>query len=195
VRQLLAASDNSSALDYPKPHRDQDAGRVPMPVVLWSGLFLLGILILILRGPTHAPAFEQLTQYRCDPLPPLPNFGYRLQSSYDLRYTCRSGERVVYQRGYPSDGSNPTAFRSCVRTGGVLRIWRYANPSPYGPYVFHSTCNDRILMYYKYRAASYETIQQFVIAVGWLVIFTSTLALGLRMYHQLHKEPMQSSLD
>jgi hypothetical protein len=50
-------------------------------------------------------------------------------------------------------------------------------------------------MYYKYRAASYETIQQFVIAVGWLVIFTSTLALSLRMYHQLHKEPMQSSLD
>jgi hypothetical protein len=166
--QFLEA-DNPATLDYPHSHRDHGTHPVPMPVFLWSGLLLFGILILLARGPINAPPFEQLTQYVCAPIPPLPNLGYRSQS-YNLRFTCRAGDKTVYQSGYPFDGSNPNASIACKRLGGIVRIWRYANPSPYGPYVFHSTCNDRVLMYYNVRATAYESTQRFVIVIGWLLI-------------------------
>lgn len=56
-----------------------------------------------------------------------------------------------------------------------------APPSAYGGYVFHSTCGDHILMYYKNRAAVYESIQRFVIAVACIVIIVSTMGLGRKM--------------
>jgi hypothetical protein len=171
-------TDGLAALEYPQSHREQRKRRIALPVFLWSGLLVAGILMLFARGPVNAPLFEQLTQYVCDPLPPLPNIG---RQTYSLRLKCRAGDNVVYQRGYPTDGSNSNAFVACTRSGGIFRIWRYANPSPYGPYVFHSTCNDRVLMYYNYRAAAYESTQSFVIVVGWLLIGVGGIGLTSKL--------------
>jgi hypothetical protein len=104
----------------------------------------IGILMLIARGPLDAPPFEQLTQYVCDPPPPLPALGNRSQQ-YRLRLTCRAGDQLVYQRQTVNDGSNPNALKSCQREGGLTKIWRMAPPSAYGTTVFHSTCGDHIV--------------------------------------------------
>jgi hypothetical protein len=177
---LVANADSAVALEYPHPHRRKDTDPIPVPTALWSGLLVFGILILLARSPINAPTFDQLTQYVCDPLPPLPSVGGRTQT-YNLRITCRSGDKIVYQRGYPFDGSNPNASFTCRRTGGTIRIWRYANPSPYGPYVFHSTCNDSVLVFYNNRVRAYEATQRFVIVVGWLLIGVGGIGLARKI--------------
>jgi hypothetical protein len=171
---------------YPSPAADPQPRQLPesrldfMPVFLWSGLLAIGVLMLLARGPSNAPAFEQLTQYLCDPVTPLPNRGYRM-ASYTPRFTCRAGDKIVFQNGYPSDGSNPDVDRDCRRSGGIVRVWRDANPSPYGPYVFHSTCNDRVLMSYIYRAGNYDSAQRSVLGVASLLIFLGGIGLTRKL--------------
>jgi hypothetical protein len=175
-------TESPDALDYPESHREQRTRRIPMPVFFWSGLLAFGILILLARSPINAPPFVQLTQYVCDPVPPLASRGYGNRSqSYNPQFTCRAADIVVYQRGHPFDGSNPDAVSSCKRSGGILRIWRHANPSPYGPYVFQSSCNDQFLMLYKDRATAYEASQSFVIVVGWLLIGVGGIGLARKI--------------
>jgi hypothetical protein len=90
--------------------------------------------------------------------------------------TCRSDDKFVFQRSFPSYSIN-SAWNSCWRSGGLIRIWRVANPSPYGSYVFHATCDDHVITYYRARAASYESTQRFVIAVACIIILVSAIGL------------------
>jgi hypothetical protein len=149
--QLIASpdalDDNAGALHPPR--RTHGGSMAP---ILWTLLLVFGILMLVARGPFDAPRFEQLTQYVCDPLPPLPVLGNRSQS-YRLRMTCRAGDQVVHQAQVVGDGSNPNGLKACRREGGTTRIWRMAPPSAYGPTVFHSTCGDHIVLLYKNRVA------------------------------------------
>jgi hypothetical protein len=163
-----------------------------MPLVLWSLALTMGILMLLARLPLHAPAFEQLTQYDCDRLPNLPMLGNRYQAC-PLTLRCRARDQVVFQRQSVIDGSNPRASKACKQQSGLVRIWRMAPPSAYGSYVFHTTCDDHVLMYFKNRAARYESAQQFVILIACAIIILSTIGLIRRITRlsrtQLHKTP------
>ena len=174
--QIVAASlDPPRDLEYPHAPFSTEPGNSLMPLILWSLAFLFGILMLLARLPVHAPPFESLTQYACDRLPNLPNLGNRFQS-YALNLRCRAGDSVVYQRGFPAY-SYTTAWAPCRRSGGLIRIWRVANPSPYGSYVFHATCDERVITYYRDRAAGYESAQRFVILIAWTIILGSAIGL------------------
>jgi hypothetical protein len=179
--QIAATSlDPPRDLEYPHAPTPARTGISAMPLILWSMALLLGILMLLVRLPVNAPDFDQLTQYVCDPLPRLPNLGNRFQS-YSLNLRCRAGDQVVFQRQAVNNGSNMSGLKACKREGGLTRIWRMAPPSAYGAYVFHSTCGDYTIMYYKNRAAVYESTQRFIIAVSWTIIFISVIALILRL--------------
>jgi hypothetical protein len=151
-----------------------------MPVILWTLLLVFGILMLLVRLPVNAPDCNDLTQYVCDPLPRLPNLGNRFQS-YSLNLRCRAGDQVVFQRQAVNNGSNMSGLKACKLEGGLTRIWRMAPPSAYGAYVFHSTCGDHTIMYYKNRAAVYESTQRFIIVVAYLVILVSVICLTARL--------------
>jgi hypothetical protein len=163
-----------------------------MPIILWTLLLAFGILMLLVRTPLHAPAFESLTQYLCDPLPRLPNLGNRFQS-YALRLKCRAGEQVVYQRESASDGSNSSGLNACRKESGLTRIWRMSPPTEYGAYVFHSTCGDHTIMYYKDRAAKYESKQLFSLVIACLVILTSLIALAVLPYRHQRSQNLRNS--
>lgn len=143
--------------------------------------------MLLVRSPINAPDFEQLTQYVCDPLPRLPNLGNRFQS-YSLNLRCRAGDQVVFQRQAVNNGSNLSGLKACKLEGGLTRIWRMAPPSAYGAYVFHSTCGDHTIMYYKNRAATYESTQLFSMAVAWITILASFTGLMRLLFlgHRRH---------
>lgn len=161
-----------------------------MPLVLWSLSLLLGLLMLLVRSPINAPQFEQLTQYVCDPPPRLPIQANRL-GTYPLEFECRAGDQVLCQRQAVIDRSNPGGLRACKQEGSLIRIWRMPPHSAYGAYVFHSTCGDHVIMYYKNRAAVYESIQQFVIAIACAVIFISAIGLGRKMLQPQRWSPWQ----
>jgi len=187
TRIVAASLDPPEDLEYPHSAIRAKARNSPMPLVLWGMALLLGILMLLARTPLHAPPFESLTQYACDRLPSLPNLGNRFQS-YSLNIRCRAGDTVVYQRGFPAYSNNP-AWTSCRRASGLIRIWRVANPSPYGSYVFHATCDEHIITYYRARAATYESTQQFIIAVACAVILTSAIGLGRTIFYRAAQGP------
>jgi hypothetical protein len=162
-----------------------------IPLLLWSMLLLLGILMLLVRSPINAPDFEQLTQYVCDLPSPLPRFLGNRSQSYALNLKCRAGDQVLYQRQAVIDGSNPGGLRACRQEGSFIRIWRMPPPSAYGAYVFHSTCGDHIIMYFKNRAAAYESNQRFVIVVACAVIFISAIGIGRKILHLQRWRPWQ----
>ena len=179
-----ALSDEPTAL-----HSRRRTRASSMATILWTLLLVFGILMLVARGPSDAPPFEQLTQYVCDPLPPLPVLGNRSQQ-YRLRLTCRARDQLVYLRQSVSDGSNPNGLKSCQREGGLTKIWRMAPPSAYGATVFHSTCGDHIVMLYKNRAAAYESTQRFVVTLACGLILLSLGALTRKwFYRRRSKKP------
>jgi hypothetical protein len=190
-RIVAASLDPPQDLEYPHAPIPAKARNSPMPLILWGMALLLGILMLLVRTPLHAPPFESLTQYACDRLPSLPNLGNRFQS-YSLNIRCRAGDTVVYQRGFPAYSNNP-AWTSCRRAGGLIRIWRVANPSPYGSYVFHATCDEHVITYFRARAATYESTQRFVIVFGTL--FTLLSATGLMMSLVRARRRIRASRD
>jgi hypothetical protein len=175
-RIVAASLDPPQDLEYPHAATPAKARNSPMPLILWGMALLLGILMLLVRTPLHAPPFESLTEYVCDPLPRLPNLGNRFQS-YRLNLRCRAGDQVIFQRQSPFTGTNLSGVNACYREGGLTRIWRAATPGDYGAYVFQSTCGDHLIATYKNRAATYESTQRFVIAFGTL--FTLLSAIGL----------------
>jgi hypothetical protein len=186
--QIAAAlADPPQDLEYPHAPILAETGNSPMPLILWSLGLLLGILMLLVRLPLNAPAFEQLTQYVCDPSPVLN--GTYLRAARSVVLTCRSGDRVVFQRGMPTYSLTP-AWMPCWRSGGMIRIWRVANPSPYGSYVFHATCDDHVITYYRARAATYESTQRFVIVVACMMILLSLAGL---LWQLIHSRLRQSS--
>jgi hypothetical protein len=95
---------------------------------------------------------------------------------------------VLYQRQAVTNGSNPRGLKACKQEGGLIRIWRMPPPSGYGAYVFHSTCGDHTIMYYKNRAAIYESTQLFSIAVACIMILASLTGLMrlLVLRHRRH---------
>jgi hypothetical protein len=182
--QFVESSETPVDASPPTQSRSSTTGG-GMPVILWSLLLLFGILMLLARGPLNAPALEDLTSYACDPIP-LPRGSWNRRMPLIL-YTCRAGDTVVYARSGVTDGSNPILWKTCIRSGGLIRIWRHARPSPYGPYIFRSTCNNQIVMSYKNRAANYESSQRFGIAVASAVIFLSFTILTLKIVRRLRR--------
>jgi hypothetical protein len=179
----VIASSEAPAEALEPPHRRRPSvGN--MTIIFWMLLLAFGILILLVRGPLHAPPFDSLTQYLCDPVPSLAvsRLGNRLQS-YPLNIKCRAGDQVIFQRQAVVDGSNPAGLKACRQEEGLTRIWRMEPPSAYGGYVFHSTCGDHITMYYKNRAASYESTQVFAIAVACILILFSLTYLIRFLFH------------
>jgi hypothetical protein len=151
--QITADSlEGPPGLEY--PHAPPQVSNTFITIILWSLGLSLGLLMLLARMPINAPEFGQLNQYACDPLPFLQGRRSAL-SAQTVVLTCRSGDKVVFQRGLPAYCNNPT-WTSCLRAGGLIRIWRVANPSPYGSYVFHATCDDHVITYYRARVATYD---------------------------------------
>src|ERR1700677_486713 len=94
---IVATSlDPPQDLEYPHAPIPAKAGNSPMPLILWGMALLLGILMLLVRTPLHAPPFESLTEYVCDPLLRVPNLGNRYQR-YQLNLRCRAGDQVIFQ--------------------------------------------------------------------------------------------------
>jgi hypothetical protein len=143
-------------------------------------LFLFGVLILLVLGAKEPPAFAQLTVFRCGSVNPLPRRYHYAGANPTTIYACRAGDLVVHQVGTPTDGLNPGAWNNCVRNGGVLRIWRHANPSPYGAFVFQSSCNGHVIMAYGTRAAQYVANRQFSLAVAWFLILGSIAGIAIQ---------------
>jgi hypothetical protein len=150
-----------------------------MAVIFWGLLLLFGVFMLLGRGPSTAPPFETLTRYVCDPLPVFNGWG---SIRGGLLFTCRSGVRVVFVRGPPVD--KPNVWTACRRTGGLIKVWRPPIPSPYGSRVFHVTCDDRIVAYYGYQAANYESAQRFIVAVAGGLIVLGGIGLAWSLVHR-----------
>jgi hypothetical protein len=155
--------------------------KLSIVVTLWSLLLVFGVPMLVTKGPLKAPSFEQLTEYLCDPLPPLATLGNRFQQ-YGLRITCRAGDQLIYQRQSVFNVSNQSGRLNCRRDGGYTRIWRMAPPAAYGEIVFHAVCGDHIVIDYKNSAANYESNKVFVTLLGCAIIILSTSALVTRWY-------------
>jgi hypothetical protein len=172
-------------LAYPQ-HRHDASGRL-MPEVLWALLMTVSMLMLLVSGPPKAPPFASLTVYACDPLQVMISgryFGNRSVSTVVL--TCRSENQVVYQRGrWITNLVNPSGWNNCRRAGGLVKIWRHANPSPYGNIAFQVTCNNEIFIAYKDTAAIYETNQEFSRLVAWILILLSGGVIAHRIVRRI----------
>lgn len=175
--QVIGSSETSIDVSPPPPTGQRTSGNIV--VILWSVLLLFGVLILLIRGPLNAPPFERLTQYVCDPLPPLPTLGNRFQQ-YGLRLTCHAGDQLIYQRESIFNVLNQGGRLSCKRDGGLTRIWRMAPPGAYGEVVFHATCGDHIVIDYKNSAANYESNKVFLTLLGCAFIILSMAVLVMR---------------
>ena len=187
--QIVASSlDPPRDLEYPHAPISAKPRNAMMPLILWALALLFGILMLLVRTPINAPQFQELTQYVCDPFPVL--HGQSLRSARSVVLTCRSDDKLVFQRGFPAYSINP-AWTSCWRSGGLIRIWRVANPSPYGAYIFHATCDEQVITYYRDRAATYESTQRFVIAVACIMILVSLVGLIRLLLHSRRRPQHQ----
>jgi hypothetical protein len=176
-RLIAPLNAPTDVLELPR-HKPRKHGG--MSIILWTLLLALGVLIFLVRTPLHAPPFDSLTQYVCDPPPRLPLQANRL-GTYPLEFKCQAGDQVLYQRQAVINNSNPSGLKACRKEGGLIRIWRMPPPSAYGAYVFHSTCGDHTLMYYKHRAAAYESSQRFTIGVAGLMIVASLAGLSFHL--------------
>jgi hypothetical protein len=169
------------SLIYPQPRHDLSGGDTPN--ILWSLSLLLGILALLGMGPADAPPFDTLTTYTCDPLPAL-RTSWNRTPIWPMYSICRAGKATVYQRGLPPTTMNFSQWQTCRRAVGVVRIWRHANPSPYGNFVFQMSCNDDIYLDYKSRAASYTAIHAMAVLVAWGLVILSLTFLTSRLYRR-----------
>jgi hypothetical protein len=169
------------ALIYPKARHKTEGGDIP--TVLWSLSLLVGILALLGMGPAEAPAFNTLTAYTCNPLPALRS-SWNRSPFWPMYSICRAGTATVYQRGLPPTTMNFSQWRACRRAVGVVKIWRHANPSPYGSFIFQMTCNDEVYVAYKSRAASYAAIHAMAVFVSWSLVVLSLIFLATRLYRR-----------
>jgi hypothetical protein len=176
-----AIGSSETSLDAPPPPPTGQRTSGSLVTILWGALLLFGVLMLLTRGPLSAPAFGQLTQYVCDPLPPLPTLGNRFQQ-YGLRLTCHAGDQSIYQRESIFNVSNQSGRLECRRDGGLTKIWRMAPPGAYGEIVFHATCGNHIVIDYKNSAANYESNKGFVTLLGCAIIILSTGVLFTRWF-------------
>jgi hypothetical protein len=183
-------SFSDETLIYPHPHHDSSGGDIP--TILWVLLLVVGILAFLARAPRNAPAFDSLTAFTCDPLPWLSARWNWVRSTarpmYPVTYTCRAGTQVIYQRWGIPISMNYGGWRACLRSEGVVKVWRRAPPSPYGNYVFQTTCNDEIYADYKTRAASYAVVHAtgMLVAAGLIILSVMGLAARLHLlrYHR-----------
>jgi hypothetical protein len=176
TRQIIGSSlDPPRDLEYPHAPISAKSDKAANPLVFWSLSLVAGLLILLLHGPIKAPQFEELTQYVCDPLPLLQGQPFR--------------DQVVFQRGFPTYDFTP-AWTPCRRSGGLIRIWRVARPSPYGPYVFHATCNEHVITYYRNRVEAYESGQLFGIVFASAMMLVSAIGLAVTVTRRVRAIPI-----
>jgi hypothetical protein len=168
-----------------------------MPEFLWALLLTFAILMLLVSGPLKAPPFASLAVYACDRSPLMVSgrfFGNRSKSTVVL--TCRSENQVVYQRGRSiTNLVNPRGWNTCRRAGGSVKVWRHANPSPYGSIAFQITCNDEIFLAYKDTAAIYETNQEFSRLLAWVLILLSGGVITHRIIRRIRRRSNAASAD
>jgi hypothetical protein len=79
---------------------------------------------------------------------------------------------------------NYSQWQACRRAVGVVKIWRHANPSRYGSFVFQMTCNGDIYLDYHSRAASYTAIHAMAVFVSWGLVILSLIFLTARLYRR-----------
>ena len=138
-------------------------------------------------APRQPPALDSLAIYTCDPPLVMRNRWNRPMAP--MLYTCRSGNQVVYQRAGLPVGTNFQGWKACRNAGGEIIIWRHANPSPYGGYVFQTTCNGQIYADYKAQVASYMSkLEGGLIFISGLMILSIT-RLTVRIYRRLRHRP------
>jgi hypothetical protein len=176
---------SAEAPEYPRPYHDRSMGIIPL--ILWSLLLLSGILAVFLTGPHEAPAFDTLTAFICDPIPAL--YGSSRRPAPTLVYTCRSDANVVYQRGSPLTGAKARAWEDCRKAGGLVKIWRHANPSRYGNFIFQTTCDGHIYSDYKSQALSYNEIHETGLIIALGVVTLSITRLALRVLRRFRHRP------
>ena len=152
-------------------------------MLLWTLLLVFALLLLLTAGPRQAPPLANLTAYACDPLPAIDRPGKRPLTR--LNYTCRSGGSVIHQRGWIASGSVAPAWNACRRAGGVVHVWQYPNPSPYGNYVFQTSCADQVFLSYINRAAAYNARQATTVTAGWGLLGLSLGGLGFRFLRKI----------
>lgn len=152
-------------------------------MLLWTLLLAFALLLLLTAGPRKAPPLVNLTAYTCDPLPALDRRGN--PNPLRLHYTCRSGRSVIHQHGWIMDGSAALAWKACRGAGGLVRVWQYPIPGPYGNYVFQTSCADRVFLSYVNRAAAYNARQATAITAGWGLLGLSVGGLGFRILRKL----------
>jgi hypothetical protein len=108
-------------------------------------------------------------------------------------YTCRAGNKSAYQRGVSPTTTKVSQWQACRRAGGVVKIWRHANPSPYGSFVFQITCDGEIYQDYKTRAASYTAIHATGVLVASGLIILSVISLAARLHLLRHHRTTPAS--
>jgi hypothetical protein len=168
----------SEPLYYPEPRGARPVGIIPD--ILCCLLILLGILALAVIGPRQAPPFDALTEFSCDPLPVFSSRHNDTGMAATV-YTCRSGRDVVYQRGAPPVTINSRAWQACRRHEERIKIWRHANPSPYGAFVFQTSCNGEIYADYQTQAANYKRSKEAGFLASWLMLVAGIAVLGVRI--------------
>ena len=170
VRRLCTVADLDNTLIYPQPRRESSGKEVP--VILWLLLLVTAFLLLISRGPMRAPPFNALTAFTCDPQPIYQSSWMRGQLRSFL-YVCKSGNHVLYQRSSIPVTGRFSAWRSCGRAKGIITIWRYRNPSPYGSYVFQSSCGGEVYASYASQSTNYSAAQTSVAIIAWGLLILS----------------------
>jgi hypothetical protein len=178
---------------YPQGRRKSSAATVPA-FLLWLLLSITGVLLLISGTPLRAPPFEALTPFACDPHPVFQSGWMRGQQSPFL-YVCKSGNQPVLQRTSIPIAGRLAAWRSCGRTNGVITIWRYSNPSPYGSYIFQSACGGEVYASYAAQSAHYSAAQMTGGIIAWSLVILGAGGLAVCSYHWLRRRNLKKEVS
>jgi hypothetical protein len=102
-----------------------------------------------------------------------------------MMFTCRASDKVTYLQGGPPTGANSRGWQACRRAGGVVKVWRYPNPSPYGNYIFQTSCNGQIFADYNTRVAGYTASRGGGLVIARGLVILSVTFLSARLYRRL----------
>jgi hypothetical protein len=172
---------------FTESQRRRESSWAAVPVILWLLLLITGALLLISRTPLGGPSFNALTAFDCDARPMFESGWMRGQHSQFL-YVCKSGNEALLQQTSIPVAGRFGAWRACSRAKGVVTIWRYHNPSPYGSYVFQSACGGEVYATYAAQSAKYRAVQTSGVIIAWSLIVLSGGGLAVCSYRWLRRK-------